>query len=81
MGYIVIVTEAMSLAPNGETKMTRNEFDRFFAATEQNTQGYTAAELREINDRVFAAVAEIDAEDQYAKTEIDAVMERELARH
>ena len=45
--------------------MTRSEFDYHFAATTRNTEGYTKAELAEINDKVFAEIEhlEVDSDD------------------
>lgn len=41
--------------------MTRKEFDAQFAATSSNTEGFTAAQLQELNDAVFLRVCDIDA--------------------
>lgn len=43
--------------------MTRDQFDARYASTQENTEGYTDAELRRINDEVFAAVADLDVHD------------------
>lgn len=42
--------------------MTRAQFDARYAATQDNTEGFTAQELAEINDEVFAAVADLDVD-------------------
>lgn len=56
--------------------MTRDQFDARYAATQETTQGYTDDELDEINAEVFAAVEEIDADDedasQWVKSAFDA---------
>ena len=41
--------------------MTRDQFDARFAATQENTEGYTDAQLAAINDAVFALIADGDA--------------------
>jgi hypothetical protein len=56
--------------------MTRTQFDTRFAATLENTDGYTAVELAELNAEVFAAVADVDADapdaHQLVKSAFDA---------
>ena len=42
--------------------MTRHEFDRLFAATDENTEGYSAAQLSAANEIAFAKCAELDAD-------------------
>jgi hypothetical protein len=49
--------------------MTRQEFDRRFAATLDNTEGYSEAALAEINDAVFARVADLDVTSDLADNE------------
>lgn len=44
--------------------MTREQFDRNYAATTSKTEGFTAEQLSTLNDIVFADVAEIDIDDQ-----------------
>jgi hypothetical protein len=42
--------------------MTRDEFDHRYAATQDNTEGFTDAELERINDAVFAEVSDLELE-------------------
>jgi hypothetical protein len=44
--------------------MTRSDFDHLFAASQATTNGFSDAELRAINDAVFAAVQHMDVEDR-----------------
>jgi len=58
--------------------MTRTEFDARFAATEQNTEGYSASALAEINDAVFARVAGLDLDDESLSDEVKNGFAREM---
>lgn len=60
--------------------MNRTDFDRRFAATDNDTDGYTAAQIVAINDAVFAEVAALDLEDDTTKSIIDHAFERQFAR-
>jgi hypothetical protein len=60
--------------------MTRQEYDRHFAATTQNTSGFTVSQLSDINDAVFGAVKDLDMEDTTTKSVVDHHIEREMVR-
>lgn len=65
-----------------EQTMTRHEFDRLYAATQDNTEGYTDAQLATINDAVFDDVQHLDPIDNI-KSIVDHAFERafEAADH
>ena len=44
--------------------MTRLEFDRQFAASENNTEGFSLAQLAALNDLVFDVTAHLDLDDR-----------------
>jgi len=58
--------------------MTREEFDRNFAASRDNTKGFTDAQLDALNNDAFALVADMDMRDDitadHAKTVMDDLM-------
>jgi hypothetical protein len=54
--------------------MTRTEFNRYFAARMDNTEGFTAAQIAALNDQVFEAVENVDAADRYAFDTVEAAM-------
>jgi hypothetical protein len=62
--------------------MTRDEFDHRYAATQDNTEGFTNAELERINDAVFAEVADLElgpgSENQAASDHVQNMMDRKL---
>lgn len=59
--------------------MTRTEFNTRFAATEANTDWqFTAPQLISINDAAFAAVSEIDAESDIAKSTADHAIQQAM---
>jgi len=49
--------------------MTRDEFDRIYAARMDNTEGYTQAQLDDLNRLAFEQVADLDP-DHYATSSI-----------
>ena len=60
--------------------MSRHEFTRYLATLE-NTEGYSEGALERINAAVFAAVADLDADDINTKSTVDHAFEREFARY
>ena len=50
--------------------MTRLEFNRQFAASENNTEGFSLAQLAALNDVVFDVTAHLDLDDRNAKSAI-----------
>jgi len=51
--------------------MTRLEFNRQFAASENNTEGFSLAQLAALNDVVFDVTEHLDLDDRNAKSAID----------
>lgn len=62
----------------GEAAMTRTEFDRNFAATRSNTEGFSDAALSTINDAVFATVAELDLDDAITFSHVRNMFDRQF---
>jgi len=61
--------------------MTRHEFDTYFAVPCSSTHvPFSADELRRINDIVFAAVQDLDAEDWGTKSAVDHAFEAEFSK-
>ena len=61
--------------------MTRHEFDVHFAPSCSSTHMlFPADELRRINDIVFAAVQNLDAEDWGTKSAVDHAFEAEFSK-
>ena len=64
-----------------EGPMTRHEFDVHFAPSCSSTQMlFSANELRRINDVVFAAVQNLDAEGWGTKSAVDHAFEAEFSK-
>ena len=61
--------------------MTRSEFDHTFAATEDNTEGFSLDQLAAINDAVFKMAVELDISDDGTKSLVDAYFEREFNKY
>ncbi len=57
--------------------MTRNEFDRYYAATQMNTEGYSDDQINILNDRVFARVADLELEDYDTENTVKCVSDQE----
>jgi hypothetical protein len=67
-----------SRKPKGQT-MTREEFDRRFAASQDTTEGYTDAELDGVNDKVYAEVQKMeDYTSDKVRHEIQNMIDHEL---
>lgn len=58
--------------------MTRNEFNRRFAANLENTSGFSEADLAKINEAVFGEVVGLDADD--ASDAVKSAFEAEFNR-
>ena len=56
--------------------MTRNDFDRMYAARMDNTEGYTQRQLDALNRLTFEAVADLDPEDRATKAIVDFAFQR-----
>jgi hypothetical protein len=56
--------------------MTRDEFNRLYAARMDNTEGYTPRQLDALNRLAFEAVADLDPEDRATKSLVDFALER-----
>jgi hypothetical protein len=52
--------------------MTRQNFDRQFAARMDNTDGFSADQLVVLNALVFKMVESLDLDDRQAKSSVDA---------
>jgi hypothetical protein len=52
--------------------MTRQNFDRQFAARMDNTDGFSADQLVVLNALVFEMVESLDLDDRQAKSSVDA---------
>ena len=52
--------------------MTRQDFDRQFAARMDNTDGFSADQLVVLNALVFEMVESLDFDDRQAKSSVDA---------
>jgi hypothetical protein len=52
--------------------MTRQDFDRQFAARMDNTDGFSADQLVVLNALVFEMVESLDLDDRQAKSSVDA---------
>lgn len=52
--------------------MTRQDFDRQFAARMDNTDGFSSDQLIVLNALVFERVENLDLDDRQAKSSVDA---------
>ena len=52
--------------------MTRQDFDRQFAARMDNTDGFSTDQLVVLNALVFEMVESLDLDDRQAKSSVDA---------
>ena len=52
--------------------MTRQDFDRQFAARMDNTDGFSSDQLIVLNALVFEIVENLDLDDRQAKSSVDA---------
>ena len=67
--------------------MTRTEFNRKFAATDSDMNytadddsAWTEVQIAEINDAVFSAVGEMDADDDQTEQAAKSAFEREISK-
>jgi hypothetical protein len=56
--------------------MTRQEFDRRFAATPSNTEGFSDEQLARLNDAVFAQVSDLDIDGEFTDSHVKNVSDR-----
>jgi len=56
--------------------MTRDDFDRLYAARTDNTEGYTQRQLDALNALAFEAVADLDPDERGTKSIVDFALER-----
>ena len=59
--------------------MTRNEFNAKFAATSDNTEGYSDTQLQHLNDLVFENVQDLDTADDITQSHVQNMFARHCA--
>jgi hypothetical protein len=60
----------------GDTNMTREEFDQYFAATQDTTEGFTDGQLDALNDDVWEEIRMLEMDEEVTAEHAKTVMNR-----